>query len=71
MEKLKIKSFCKKYAVSSQYMYYILPALRAEGPKYIQKVDVTVELVEEVMTDKQTARFLIIHKGDIYEQEKK
>ena len=70
MEKLKIKSFCKKYGVSTQYIYDIMPALRAQGPKYIQKADVTVELVEEPMSDKQFARFLIIHKGNLYEQEK-
>ena len=69
MEKLKILTFCRKYGISAQYIYDILPDLRHIGPKYINKADVTVELVEEVMSDKQTTRFLIIHKGNIYEQQ--
>ena len=66
MEKLKIAAFSRKYHVSEQYIYNILRDLRIKGPKYIKKANVTVELVEEKMSDKQVARFLIIHKGDIY-----
>lgn len=63
-EKLTITAFARKYEVSKQYVYNILNELRVNGPKYIIKADVTVELVEEELSDNTCSRFLIIEQGN-------